>query len=112
MSLDNLDNTTYNRPLLYWSILRRPQSYQDMIRTVPPSDKALVLSILPQGRVAEAYAGWANCRICGIELGTKDLAGLGFVWPEKAEHYIEAHGVWTADLDDFVWAVKSAGLCR
>jgi hypothetical protein len=41
--------------------------------------------------------GWASCRICGANLGSRDLTAFGFVWPEKAEHYIVAHDVWTPE---------------
>ena len=41
--------------------------------------------------------GFANCRICGANLGSRDVTAFGFVWPEKAEHYILDHDVWTPD---------------
>ena len=39
--------------------------------------------------------GWANCRICDANLGSGDLTAFGHVWPEKAEHYVLKHAVWT-----------------
>lgn len=58
------------------------------------------------GQVLTSYFGWAECRICGVKLGSRDLFGHGFVWPEKAEHYILNHNVWTPDCDALLTAVR------
>lgn len=60
----------------------------------------------PGGDVFMGYMGYANCRICGEKLGTRDLFGYGFVWPEKADHYILNHKVWTKECDDLLAAVR------
>jgi hypothetical protein len=60
------------------------------------------------GDVLMGYMGWADCRICGERLGTRDFFGHGFVWPEKADHYVLAHGVWTPDCDELLAAVRRA----
>lgn len=62
----------------------------------------------PGGDVLMGYMGWANCRICGAKLGTCDLFGYGFIWPEMAEHYILTHKVWTSDCDEMLAAVRRA----
>ena len=53
-----------------------------------------------------SYLGYANCRICGEQLGTRDFFGYGFVWPEKAEHYVINHHVWTKECDEMLIAVR------
>ena len=60
------------------------------------------------GAVLMSYMGYAECRICDKRLGTRDLFGHGFVWPEKAEHYVLVHGVWTKECDDMLAAVRRA----
>lgn len=60
------------------------------------------------GDVLMSYLGWADCRICGEKLGTRDLFGHGFVWPEKAEHYVLVHGVWTKECAEMLDAVRRA----
>jgi hypothetical protein len=110
--VDQAPTVAYNRPLLFWSVLRTPQAFAGKARFVRKDIRQLVLSILPQGRVTEAWAGYAYCRICKEQLGSKDLAGFGFAWPERAEHYVEKHEVWTPDLDDFVKAVQSVSIGR
>lgn len=60
------------------------------------------------GDVLMSYMGWADCRICGERLGTRDLFGHGFVWPEKAEHYVLRHKVWTKECDAMLAAVRRA----
>lgn len=36
-----------------------------------------------------------------------DLTRFGFVWPEKAEHYLTEHGVWTPECSELLLAVLS-----
>lgn len=86
--------------MLYWgrSAGERPQ---DHVRgDIPSGQRRAVVFILQNGRDAHPSMqamGWANCRICGADLGSRDLTAFGFVWPEKAEHYLLAHDVWTPD---------------
>lgn len=88
------------RRMLYWgqSAGDRPQ---DHVRDdVPAVQRRSVAFILQNGRDAHPSVGtmgWASCRICGANLGSRDLTAFGFVWPEKAEHYIVAHDVWTPE---------------
>lgn len=58
------------------------------------------------GSYGMAYMGWADCRICGAKLGTRDMFGYGFIWPEKAEHYVLEHKVWTPECEQFLRAVQ------
>ncbi len=58
------------------------------------------------GDVWMSYLGWADCRMCGQRLGTRDLFGYGFVWPERAEHYVLDHRVWTPECDEMLAAVR------
>lgn len=60
------------------------------------------------GDVLMGYMGWADCRICGERLGTRDFFGHGFIWPEKADHYVLSHKVWTKDCDEMLAAVRRA----
>lgn len=62
------------------------------------------------GSYGIAYMGWANCRICGEKLGTRDMFGHGFVWPERAEHYVVRHNVWTPGCDRLLVAIRKAGV--
>lgn len=88
----------------------RPQDRTSLAQYyATPADQCLVVAALRAGRVLDSYLGWADCRICGARLGTRDLTGYGLVWPEKCEHYVEAHGVWTEGLDRLLDAIKSGG---
>lgn len=58
------------------------------------------------GDVLMGYMGWADCRMCKERLGTRDLFGYGFVWPEKADHYVLVHKVWTKECDEMLVAVR------
>ena len=60
------------------------------------------------GDVLMSYYGWADCRICGDRLGTRDLFGHGFMWPELADHYVLVHNVWTPECDEMLAAVRRA----
>ncbi len=121
-------NDEAGRRILFWSEMdvtllgglfklfgqpqRRPQ---DFARTdIPYDDRIIVAKALELrssmnpngGEVLTSYYGTANCRICNLELGSRDLFGHGFVWPEKAEHYVMNHKVWTPDCDSLLTAVR------
>ncbi len=98
--------------IMFWSdsqlIANSPQTRVGLAALyATPEDQRLVVEALKAGKIAECYLGWADCRICGARLGTKDLSGYGLVWPEKCEHYLEAHGVWTEGLDRLLKAIKT-----
>ncbi len=97
---------------MYWSDVDHPKRFAGLTKDVSREDIVLVGALLRSGRTVERYLGWAECRICGLMLGTKDIGRFGFVWPEKAEHYIEAHGVWTPGLTAFVAQLKAAKALR
>lgn len=90
----------------------------DFVRNdIPYMDRQVVIKALALrstmnptgGEVAMSYFGEADCRMCGVKLGHRDLFGYGFIWPEKAEHYIENHNVWTPDCDALLAAVRRRG---
>jgi hypothetical protein len=99
MWLMNMDAT---RAILYWSDLYRPHDFVG--RPNPRAAEAVDLLRKPSYKMG--WMGYAHCRICKESLGTHDFSAHGFVWPEKAEHYILAHGLWIPDLDDLLAAAK------
>ena len=74
---------------------------------IPRADREALANALASGTVTMSYLGWADCRICGVQLGTRDLTGWGFLWPEKAEHYILEHDVWTPGCERLLAAVRT-----
>ena len=86
--------------LLFWSATDPPQSF--VRHDVPPGDRALVAHALIHGWVVVAYLGYAYCRICGEGLGDSDMAVHGMVYPQKAEHYLVEHDVWTPGCDELL----------
>lgn len=58
-----------------------------------PSEKALVIGYLENGKLAMGWRGWSICRICGIRNGSVCLADGDYVWPEGFAHYLKEHGV-------------------
>jgi len=95
-----------DRPrLLSWSGWSPPRLY---IRSgVPEADRAAVIDALASGQVAVRYMGYANCRICKIALGSCDMLTHGMIYPEKAEHYLEKHRVWTRDCDELLRRIRA-----
>ena len=90
---------------------------KDHVRSdVPWADRAELASALQLrtgmnpigGDVLMGYMGYADCRICGERLGTRDLFGYGCVWPEKADHYVLIHKVWTPECTEMLAAVRRA----
>jgi hypothetical protein len=91
--------------ILFWTRAQggRPQ---DFVRPdIPNTARQIVAVALSAGRDAHPEfqaMGWANCRICRRQLGTRDLSGLGLTWPEGAEHYVLEHGVWTPGCSELL----------
>jgi len=93
---------------------KRGQPRDHVRHDVPPVDRLeLMRALQPRsvtnpsgGDVLMAYMGWADCRICGKRLGTRDFHGHGFVWPELADHYIVHHQVWTPECAEMLAAVR------
>jgi hypothetical protein len=85
---------------MYWgsSVGERPQDFVD--HDVAARRREALVFILRNGLDAHPgiqAKGSAYCRICGEQLGSMDLTRFGFVWPEKAEHYVLEHDVWTPE---------------
>ena len=96
------------RRMLYWGSAPGERPHDHVRRDVPTLGRGQVTFVLQNG--ADAHPGIqakgsANCRICGAQLGSGDLTAFGFVWPEKADHYVTAHGVWTPECDQLLHAV-------
>jgi 8-oxo-dGTP pyrophosphatase MutT (NUDIX family) len=90
-----------SKEILFWSEKHRPQQYENCVLNVSEDKVSRVVEALQGGESLSQYKGWATCRICEANLGTSDLGGNGYVWPELAEHYVMDHGVWTPALDKF-----------
>jgi hypothetical protein len=90
--------------ILFWSARRPPSRYVRV--DIAADDRALVAVALRAGAVAMSYMGWADCRICGQPLGTSDLETHGLVFPEKAEHYVLEHDVWTPGCDELLRRIR------
>jgi len=90
---------------MYWGdqLDERPQDF--VHRGVLPWQRGALIFILQNGVDAHPgiqAKGWANCRICGAQLGSMDLTRFGFVWPEKADHYVREHDVWTPECTELL----------
>lgn len=86
---------------------RRYGQPKDHVRTdIHRSAREELARALHDGDVLMSYLGWADCRMCKEQLGTRDFFGHGFVWPEKAEHYILAHDVWTPECNEMLATVR------
>ena len=117
---------TAGTPLLFWDEQAGElQPLLDMLGVVPgghqygqPKDhvrhdmpratREELARALQDGNVLMTYRGCAACRICGARLGSQDLFGHGFVWPQKAEHYVLMHDVWTKECDALLAVLRRA----
>ncbi len=80
-------------------------------RDVPRDRREKLARVLATGeRVAEVTMARAGdpvaCLVCGEELGTRDVRGYGFQWPEGSEHYVLRHDVWTPGCDRLLEAAE------
>jgi len=97
--------------MLYWGDVPGERPHDHIRHDVPDVHRRSVAFVLEHGKDVhpEMQAmGWANCRICGANLGSRDMAAFGFVWPEKAEHYLLAHNVWTPECSQLLQSVLAA----
>jgi hypothetical protein len=66
---------------------------RDVIGPWDAADRQAIIHYLQGGIVFEAYKGFSLCRICQVMLGSCELTDGRWAWPEKLEHYVEAHDV-------------------
>jgi hypothetical protein len=74
---------------------------------VPDLARRQVTLVLQNGEDAHPgvqLKGSASCRLCDEMLGSGNLNAFGFVWPEKADHYVTAHDVWTPGCEELLRA--------
>jgi len=96
--IDNIDGKL--TPMLYWSTAAPPEMY---VRIDVSDDRRSVLArMLKRGRVSARYRGYASCQICQQRLGSADKVTHGMTYPQGAEHYVTAHGVWTPECDELL----------
>ena len=87
-------------PIMYWTKKFNPKKMQGQV--IPSYLKVRAIQRMKDGeRVLPSYKGLAQCRICGRILGATDMRDDLFMWPQLAEHYIEAHDVWFPMLEHF-----------
>ena len=93
--------------LLYWSDGHRPSSF--VRPDIAAADRDRVVEALRSGVVVFAYLGFASCRICQTPLGTCDMLTHGMLYPQKAEHYLVEHSVWTPECDELLHRIRARG---
>lgn len=96
------------RRILFWGY-RPGQRPQQNVRNVPRERRDLAATVLRSGMRINQQKGMATCRCCGLMLGSAERSAFGFLWPEKAEHYVLEHDVWTDDIDALLVAAGLSG---
>ena len=92
--------------LLYWRLWSHPRLF---IRSdISEADRAEVIAALKAGRPLVVYMGFARCRICGETLGVSDMIANGMLFPQKAEHYVREHRVWTRGCDELLRRIRAS----
>ena len=66
---------------------------RDLIGLWDSADRKSVINYLSSGIIFRRYFGYAQCRICNGLLGSSEMTDGIWVWPEKLEHYVQAHDV-------------------
>lgn len=104
-ALKELEELYRKATLLFWSAERPPQRF---IRPdVPPADRTAVIDALRGGRKVAFWMGWAQCRICAKPLGSADMLVCDMVYPERADHYLSEHEVWTPGCDELLRRLRA-----
>jgi hypothetical protein len=78
---------------------------QDLKGEWSAEDRRAALDHLRRGTVFRVFIGRSPCRICGKDLGSRELTDGVWAWPEGLDHYVEAHEVRLPDA--FVAASRS-----
>ncbi len=79
-----------------------PDPHKCVRADIPRKRREIAAHLLATGKVLDRCLGYADCRMCGVQLGCADLGGWGHLWPEKAEHYVLEHDVWVPGLDRLI----------
>jgi len=78
----------------------------DLVGSWDPDDRAATVRHLNSGREFRAFSGTSACRICGVKLGWTERTDGTWAWPDRLEHYVEAHDVLLPD--EFVSACRGS----
>lgn len=95
------------RDVFFWSAELDPNDHVlDYI--IPADKKRALVEVLESGTPSTSYRGFAMCRIRGCKqlLGTRDVVGHGFRWPDRCAHYVTEHNVWPPGADELLAAAK------
>ena len=104
--IDLLEVLNTTPRLLYWGSWSHPRLF---IRgNISEADRAEVIAALKAGRPVVAYMGFARCRICGEILGVSDMITHGMLFPQKAEHYLREHRVWTRGCGELLRRIHAS----
>jgi len=78
---------------------KRAQEALDCVNFMTKEEVSALLTYIKNSCMCESYMGFADCRVCGLRLGTMDMetADKKWIFPEKWEHYITEHGVRPAE---------------
>ena len=96
------------KQMLFWSTFTPPSKF--IRNDIPKDRREFLATLLQRGQLGQCYMGWADCRICGKMLGTCDMETFDMIYPEKAEHYILVHNVWTIECDELLRRASSFNL--
>lgn len=68
------------------------RNYPDL-RWFQSNEYKACIKYLQAGRRDKGYKGWANCRLCGVRLGTYDMITPDKKWifSEEYDHYLIEH---------------------
>jgi hypothetical protein len=94
-------------PIGFWRGNGEDPALPDPAEHIVEVDRARRLAlagILTTGSVGARYRGVAPCRMCKRALGSSDMWGHGYIWPQGLEHYILDHGVWPPGAGDLLAA--------
>ncbi len=96
---EGMDSSTTFSMIGYW-LDRTPEvpdtgypDPQELAGKLDASDRDAILEYLARGIPFRFYPGVAECRICGEDVGSRELTDGTWAWPEGLLHYVQAHGV-------------------
>jgi hypothetical protein len=91
---NRLEEIAWKLPTMGYFITGQAPEALKLVQPMTDEERTACIEYLKAGNVGISYRGFAGCRICGKQLGTRCNITPDGKWryPHKWDHYVEEHG--------------------
>jgi hypothetical protein len=83
--------------IMFWDENINPKNFVKV--DLSSDDKTEIIKFLSSGTAVNFAKGYARCRICDEPLSSSDSMKGKYIYPTKAEHYVDKHNVWLPEFN-------------